>query len=107
MHNALTFTSKGKSVQKFTLGINSFPEAPLEYLLKRIPATRYTTSKDMKLQRKNDNSSTYWSDRKPIREMAHYSHYDKNASHTQARFYTSIFSVKFHELKRKRVTSYI
>lgn len=47
-----TFTSKGKSVQKLTLGITSFPVAPLRYLLQRIPATRYTTSKEIKLQRK-------------------------------------------------------
>lgn len=47
-----TFTSKGKSVQKLKLGIISFPVAPLRYLLKRIPPTRYTTSTEIKLQRK-------------------------------------------------------
>jgi len=47
-----TFTSKGKSVQKLTLGIISFPVAPLRYLLKIIPPTTYTTSKEIKLERK-------------------------------------------------------
>jgi len=31
------------------LGIISFPVAPLRYLLKRIPATKYTTSKEIKI----------------------------------------------------------
>lgn len=48
-----TFTRKGKSDQKLALGIISFPVAPLRYLLKRIPPTRYTTSKEIKLQRKD------------------------------------------------------
>ena len=50
-----TFTSNGKSIQKLTLGMTSFPEAPRWNLLKRTPATMYTKSTDPKLKKNNNN----------------------------------------------------
>ena len=49
-----TFTSNGKSIQKLTLGMTSFPEAPRWNLLKRTPATMYTKSTDPKLKKNNN-----------------------------------------------------
>ena len=52
-----TFTSNGKSIQKLTLGMTSFPEAPRWNLLKRTPATMYTKSTDPKLKKNNNNNN--------------------------------------------------
>ena len=49
-----TFTSNGKSIQKLTLGMTSFPVAPRWNLLKRTPATMYTRSKDPKLKKQTN-----------------------------------------------------
>ena len=55
-----TFTSNGKSIQKLTLGITSFPVAPRWNLLKRTPATMYTKSTHPKLKKNKKQEKKSW-----------------------------------------------
>ena len=57
-----TFTSNGKSIQKLTLGMTSFPEAPRWNLLKRTPATMYTKSTHPKLKKNKKQEKNHGMD---------------------------------------------